>query len=73
MTAEMILPRPARGLGSARLAVAVMICWLVGCSGGDNSNTSLETFYEGAMVAGCPTNDVELSIMKNVKAVGYSR
>jgi hypothetical protein len=41
--------------------------------GGDNSNTSFGTFYEGAMVAGYPTNDVELSIMKNVKAVGYAK
>jgi hypothetical protein len=41
--------------------------------GGDNSNTSSGTFIEGAMVAGYPTNDVELSIMKNVKAVGYAK
>ena len=41
--------------------------------GGDNSNTSLGTFYEGAMVAGYPTNDVELAVMKNIKAVGYSK
>jgi len=41
--------------------------------GGDNSNSSSGTFYEGAMVAGYPTNDVELTVMKNIKAVGYSR
>jgi hypothetical protein len=41
--------------------------------GGDNSNTSFGTFYEGAMVAGYPTNDIELSVMKNIKAVGYSK
>ena len=41
--------------------------------GGDNSNTSFGTFYEGAIVAGYPTNDVDLAIMKNVKAVGYSK
>ena len=40
--------------------------------GGDNSNNSVGTFYEGAMVAGYPTNDIELSIMKNIKAVGYA-
>jgi len=40
--------------------------------GGDNSNTSSGTFIEGAMAAGYPTNDVELAVMKNVKAVGYS-
>ena len=41
--------------------------------GGDNSNSSFGTFYEGAIVAGYPTNDVELAIMNNVKAVGYSK
>ena len=41
--------------------------------GGDNSNTSSGTFLEGVMVAGYPTNDVELAIMKNIKAVGYSK
>jgi hypothetical protein len=41
--------------------------------GGDNSNNSWGTFYEGAIVAGYPTNDVELAIMKNVKAVGYTK
>ena len=41
--------------------------------GGDNSNTSFGTFIEGAMVAGYPTNDVELAVMNNVKAVGYSK
>jgi hypothetical protein len=41
--------------------------------GGDNSNNSWGTFYEGAIVAGYPTNEVELAIMKNVKAVGYTK
>ena len=41
--------------------------------GGDNSNNSFGTFYEGAMVAGYPTNDVELAVMKNIKAAGYAQ
>ena len=41
--------------------------------GGDNSNNSFGTFYEGAIVAGYPTDDVNLAILKNIKAVGYSR
>ncbi len=40
--------------------------------GGDNSNNSLGTFYEGAMVAGFPTNDIEAAVMKNIKEVGYA-
>jgi non-reducing end alpha-L-arabinofuranosidase len=39
----------------------------------ENANASWGTFYEGAIVAGYPTNDVELSIMKNIKAVGYAK
>jgi hypothetical protein len=38
-----------------------------------NANNSWGTFYEGAIVAGYPSNDVELSVMKNIKAVGYAR
>jgi hypothetical protein len=40
--------------------------------GGDNSNNSSGTFYEGAMVAGFPTNDIEAQIMANIKAAGYA-
>jgi hypothetical protein len=41
--------------------------------GGDNSNNSYGTFYEGAVTNGSPTNDTDLLIMKNIKAVGYSK
>jgi hypothetical protein len=40
--------------------------------GGDNSNNSMGTFYEGAIVAGFPTDDIEAKVMANVKAVGYA-
>jgi hypothetical protein len=40
--------------------------------GGDNSNNSAGTFYEGAMVAGYPTDDLETSVFKNIKAAGYA-
>jgi hypothetical protein len=38
-----------------------------------NANNSLGTFYEGAIVAGYPTEEVEDSVMKNIKAVGYAK
>jgi hypothetical protein len=38
-----------------------------------NANYSWGTFYEGAIVAGYPSDDVELSVMKNIKAVGYAK
>ena len=39
--------------------------------GGDNSNNSWGTFYEGAIVSGRPADDTEASVMKNVQAAGY--
>jgi hypothetical protein len=41
--------------------------------GGDNSNNSWGTFYEGAVTAGRPSDDTELSVLKNIKTVGYIR
>jgi hypothetical protein len=41
--------------------------------GGDNSNNSYGTFYEGAVVAGLPTTDVDQQILKNIQAVGYKK
>jgi hypothetical protein len=39
--------------------------------GGDNSNNSWGTFYEGAIVAGFPSDEAEDAILQNIKAVGY--
>jgi len=41
--------------------------------GGDNSNNSYGTFYEGVMTNGSPTNATDLLIMKNIQAVGYKK
>lgn len=41
--------------------------------GGDNSNHSFGTFFEGAIVAGYPTVATDLAILNNIKAVGYSK
>ena len=41
--------------------------------GPNNSNNSLGTFYEGAIVSGYPTDDIELAVMTNLLAVGYAR
>jgi len=41
--------------------------------GGDNSNNSWGTFFEGAIVAGFPSDDAELAVMQNVQAAGYER
>jgi hypothetical protein len=41
--------------------------------GGDNSNNSWGTFFEGAIVSGYPTTATDTSVLQNVKAVGYSK
>jgi hypothetical protein len=41
--------------------------------GGDNSNNSWGTFYEGAVLAGFPTDDAELAVLQNIKALGYGK
>ena len=38
---------------------------------GDNSASSLGTFYEGAVVAGRPTEQVEQQILENIQGAGY--
>ncbi|HWP06310.1 MAG TPA: arabinofuranosidase catalytic domain-containing protein [Polyangiaceae bacterium] len=59
---EGALPKAMDNLGAVVLGV-----------GGDNSNNSYGTFYEGAIVAGYPTPEVDLQVLKNVQAVGYSK
>jgi hypothetical protein len=39
--------------------------------GGDNSNNSWGTFYEGAVLAGFPSDAAELAVLQNIKAIGY--
>ena len=41
--------------------------------GGDNSNNSAGTFYEGAIVSGLPADATDLAVLKNVQAVGYKK
>jgi hypothetical protein len=40
---------------------------------GNNSNHRRGTFYEGAIVAGFPADDTEVSVRRNIQAVGYGR
>jgi non-reducing end alpha-L-arabinofuranosidase len=41
--------------------------------GGDNSNSSRGTFFEGAMTAGRPSDATEDSVLKNVQAAKYGQ
>ncbi|MEP7049536.1 MAG: arabinofuranosidase catalytic domain-containing protein [Pseudomonadota bacterium] len=41
--------------------------------GGDNSNNSWGTFFEGAMTNGSPSNATDALVMANVKSVGYKK
>ena len=40
--------------------------------GGDNSNFSVGSFFEGAMTAGAPSGATMLAVQANVVAVGYA-
>ncbi|NLE02115.1 MAG: T9SS type A sorting domain-containing protein [Fibrobacter sp.] len=39
--------------------------------GGDNSNSSSGTFFEGVITKGRPTSDIDDKVLKNVQAAGY--
>jgi hypothetical protein len=41
--------------------------------GGDNSNNSWGTFYEGAVLAGFPSDAAELAVMQNIQAIRYGQ
>ena len=41
--------------------------------GGDNSNSSQGTFFEGVMTAGRPSDDTDAAVLANVQAVGYGQ
>ena len=41
--------------------------------GGDNSNHSLGTFFEGAIVTGRPADTVDAAVLANVQAAGYGK
>jgi len=59
---EGLLPKPMNNEGAVVIGV-----------GGDNSNNSFGTFFEGAIVAGYPSADVELAVMQNVQSAGYGQ
>ena len=59
---EGAMPKPISNAGAVVLGV-----------GGDNSNISWGTFYEGAIVAGYPTTAVDDAVLANVKAAGYGK
>src|SRR5206468_1589731 len=40
-------------------------------TGGDNSNGSIGSFFEGAMTAGLPSDATENAIQTNIVSVGY--
>jgi hypothetical protein len=41
--------------------------------GGDNSNNSWGTFYEGAITVGAPSDATDLAVFKNVQAAKYGQ
>ena len=41
--------------------------------GGDNSNWSSGTFFEGAVTAGRPADDTDAAVLANVQAAKYGQ
>jgi len=41
--------------------------------GGDNSNTSYGTFYEGAITVGRPSDAADLAVLQNTQAANYGK
>ena len=56
------LPKSMDNLGGITLGV-----------GGDNSNNSWGTFYEGAITAGAPSEASDTAVYANVQALGYGK
>ena len=41
--------------------------------GGDNSNSSLGTFFEGAITNGLPSDATDTAVLANIQAAGYGK
>jgi hypothetical protein len=41
--------------------------------GGDNSNSAIGTFYEGAITTGDPSSATDDAVQANIVAAGYGR
>ncbi len=59
---EGAMPKPMNNLGGIVLGV-----------GGDNSNNSWGTFYEGAVVSGYPATTTDDAVLKNLQDAGYGK
>ena len=42
-------------------------------TGGDNSNSSWGTFYEGAITAGRPSDETDAAVLANIQAAKYGQ
>ena len=42
-------------------------------TGGDNSDSAIGTFYEGAMTSGYSTDAADAAVQANIAAAGYGR
>jgi len=58
--------------GAAPAAWALQGAILIG-TGGDNSNSSWGTFYEGTVTAGQPSDTTDQAVFANVAQVGYGK
>ncbi len=67
LTSSGLLPLPAKGYVPMRQEGAIILG-----IGGDNSNASIGSFFEGAMTAGVPSTATMNAVQANVVSVGYA-
>jgi hypothetical protein len=67
------LPTPFGPDGAGPQAQWSMAGGIILGIGGDNSNHSFGTFFEGAITAGRPTDEIDAAVHENVKAVRYGQ
>jgi hypothetical protein len=63
-------PTKAGGSGADYYPLKLQGAIILG-TGGDNSHSGIGTFFEGAMVTGCPTDATEDSLQANIVAAGF--
>ena len=67
LTSTGLIPLPPKGYSPMQQEGAIILG-----IGGDNSNSSIGSFFEGAMIIGTPSEAAMKDVQANIVTVGYS-
>jgi hypothetical protein len=67
LTSSGLIPLPPKGYAPMQQEGAILLG-----IGGDNSNSSIGSFFEGAMTAGAPSDVAMKDVQANIVSVGYA-